>query len=395
MFPNMKNMMQYLLNICALLICMSSALQFPQTRRVSLTPKIESCTSTSFSSEGQEVERRRAAFSSGLAVLATICTVVSVQPDFSFAADTSTPAPTANVRTAVVVKDTRDSAAVSTDFKSILEKAAKKAGGGGKSGAAAAGVQVLTLMWLRTTMNYQYRNGGTTSEAIQKLYKEGGIPRLYQGLPFALVQGPLSRFGDTAANSGVLLLLDSLPATSGLPLVLKTAGGSVAAGLWRIILTPIDTLKTSLQVSGSEGIPILVSKVKSMGPSALFQGALATSAATAVGSFPWWATYNSLDANLAPAPPDAPLLSLGRAALLGICASTVSDCCSNSIRVVKTAKQTSPDNVTYRDALDTILAEGGLTALFTRGLQTRLLVNALQGGLFSVLWRYFESQRLG
>ena len=30
----------------------------------------------------------------------------------------------------------------------------------------------------------------------------GGIPRFYRGLLPALVQGPLSRFGDTAANTG-------------------------------------------------------------------------------------------------------------------------------------------------------------------------------------------------
>ena len=57
-------------------------------------------------------------------------------------------------------------------------------------------------MWLRTTINYQYRYGTTTGQALRTLYKEGGIPRFYRGLLPALVQGPLSRFGDTAANAG-------------------------------------------------------------------------------------------------------------------------------------------------------------------------------------------------
>ena len=51
------------------------------------------------------------------------------------------------------------------DTKAIFNKAAKKALGGGKAGAAAAVVQVLSLMWLRTAMNYQYRYGGTLGEA--------------------------------------------------------------------------------------------------------------------------------------------------------------------------------------------------------------------------------------
>ena len=73
----------------------------------------------------------------------------------------------------------------------------------------AAVAQVLLLMWLRTTMNYQYRHGTGAAETFRLLYAEGGVRRFYQGLPWALLQTPLTRFGDTAANSGVLLLLGS------------------------------------------------------------------------------------------------------------------------------------------------------------------------------------------
>lgn len=56
------------------------------------------------------------------------------------------------------------------------------------------------------------------------------------------------RFGDTAANVGVLALLESFESTRTLPLPVKSAAGSITAGLWRIALTPIDTYKTTLQV---------------------------------------------------------------------------------------------------------------------------------------------------
>jgi len=49
--------------------------------------------------------------------------------------------------------------------------------------------------------------------ALKTLYADGGIPRFYQGLLPALVQGPASRFGDTAANAGVITLLDSFAET--------------------------------------------------------------------------------------------------------------------------------------------------------------------------------------
>lgn len=71
-----------------------------------------------------------------------------------------------------------------TDFD--LVEALKKAGGGGLAGAAAMVVQVLTLMPLRTIMNYQYRYGGTIKGATKTLYEDGGFRRYYAGLAAAL-----------------------------------------------------------------------------------------------------------------------------------------------------------------------------------------------------------------
>lgn len=64
---------------------------------------------------------------------------------------------------------------------------------------------------------------------------------------FTACQGPLSRFGDTAANAGSLALLDSYEATKGLNVGLKTLVASTSAGLFRIFLMPIDACKTILQ----------------------------------------------------------------------------------------------------------------------------------------------------
>lgn len=59
------------------------------------------------------------------------------------------------------------------------------------------------------------------------------------------MQGPLSRFGDTAANTGILTLLDNLEATQNINVGFKTVAASVAAGAFRIFLMPIDTVKVS------------------------------------------------------------------------------------------------------------------------------------------------------
>lgn len=273
----------------------------------------------------------------------------------------------------------------------ILEKAAKRALGGGKAGASAAVIQICSLMWLRTAMNYQYRYGGTLFSSLKTLYEEDGINRLYQGLPFALIQGPFTRFGDTAANVGVLALLESIPETSTLPLPIKTFSGSICAGLWRIFLMPIDTSKTTMQVEGSKGLARLKHRVIENGPSPLYQGSIASAAATATGHFPWFLTYNFCNEKLFPdvSKEDDLLLFLVRNALLGLAASCISDCVSNSLRIVKVYKQ-STEELSYLKIVQNITEESGLSGLFLRGLKTRILTNALQGALFSVLWKYFQ-----
>jgi hypothetical protein len=71
------------------------------------------------------------------------------------------------------------------------------------------------------------------------------------------------------------------------------AGGISAAG-FRIILTPIDTLKTTLQVQGAGGATLLRQRIKTNGFGSLWWGAIATAAATFVGHYPWFATVSSL-----------------------------------------------------------------------------------------------------
>ena len=182
--------------------------------------------------------------------------------------------------------------------ENILQKSFNRAFRGGTAGATAMVLQVGSLMWLRTTMNYQYRHGVSTSVALRTLYSQGGIPRFYKGVVPALFQGPLSRFGDTAANAGVITLLDSYSSTKNLPVFIKTLCASFTAGLWRIFLMPVDTLKTTLQVNGKEGMSLLKGKIQQNGFRVMYFGSLASFSATYVGHFPWFFTYNYLNEKL-------------------------------------------------------------------------------------------------
>lgn len=159
-------------------------------------------------------------------------------------------------------------------FSEILKKAGKSGIGGGIPGAIAGVVQVLSLMWLRTINNYQCRYGSTFFQAIQRLYSQGGIPRFYRGLSFALIQAPLARFVSTASNDGVETLLSSFPSTQNWGPGRSTVIASIVVGVWRILLMPIDTCKTVLQVDSVDGFRGLMRKVKAGKIYVLYNGKL-------------------------------------------------------------------------------------------------------------------------
>jgi len=166
-----------------------------------------------------------------------------------------------------------------------------------------------------------------------------------------------------------------------------------------MMLMPIDTCKTVMQIEGSHGLSLLLDKVRNNGRvDLLYSGAVANAASAWIGHYPWFYTYNLLSKNEA-------LVRLitwntGRNALVGFVSSIVSDTVANFMRVIKTTKQSlgattsggSKGNnlaggASYRETIGLILAVDGWRGLFGRGLKTRILGNALQSILFTVVWR--------
>ena len=127
------------------------------------------------------------------------------------------------------------------------------------------------------------------------------------------------------------------------------------------------------------------------GVDVLWSGAAANFAANFVGNYPWYMTFNTLEGVWLPPAPEAGLLAkLIRHAMLGLAATCVSDCTSNSIRVLKTARQTSEVVVSYTEAAQQIVRQDGWAGIFGRGLGVRLLTNGIQASMFTVLWKMGE-----
>jgi len=269
----------------------------------------------------------------------------------------------------------------------ILTKAGKRGIGGGIPGAIAGVVQVFTLMWLRTVINYQCRYGTSFVQAFATLYRQGGLTRFYKGLPFAIIQAPLSRFISTAANDGVESLLSSLQSTKHWGAGRGTIVASLVVGIFRVILMPIDTCKTVLQVDSTEGFRNLMRKVRMGKIHVLYQGAVAQVISAVVAHYPWFYSYKTLSRN--PFVQTHFKNDLVRNGAIGFVSSIVSDLLVNVVRVIKTTKQAigSKHTVTYGETVAMILAADGWRGLFGRGLKTRIVVNALNSIIFTIVWR--------
>eukprot|EP01038_Epipyxis_sp_PR26KG_P011848 gene11848-15854_t len=281
----------------------------------------------------------------------------------------------------------------------VLIQAKNKAWRGGLYGAFAGMLQVVLMMWLRTIINYQYRYHVSFNQAIIELYNDGGILRFYKGISYALIQGPLSKFGSVAANEGSKILVESYVLNSQFNDIISSALGTILSMIWRIILLPIDTCKTVLQVSGTLGFKNLCDRVLHGHILDLFQGSFATISLVLFSHYPWFYTHNLLDKIIKKADNNREIIL--RSSFIGFTSSVVSDICSNVIRIIKTLKQsmvtdlstnTINSNVdaqvlSYQQLIITIYKNDGLTGLFGRGLSTRIIANGLQSIFFTVLWK--------
>jgi len=222
-------------------------------------------------------------------------------------------------------------------------------------------------------------------ETFQALYRDGGIPRFYKGFGFAVMQGPLAKFGSIASNEYSLLACKRFFPSN---MALVTATGSVLAAIWRLLLMPIDTCKTVAQVGGAPALHDLLSRAAGGDFGRLYRGGSATMLSTAIAHYPWFLTYNALQRLLPVPTPRA--RRVARDAFVGFAASTASDLVANPMRVLKTLKQSvgleRSETLTYSEALSLVMeGPGGLWSLFHRGLWARMVTNGVQSMIFTIL----------
>ena len=250
----------------------------------------------------------------------------------------------------------------------------------GLGGSFAMSTQITLFYWLKTTTTYQYKTGISTSDAFKYLYNTGGFRRFYNGCIPSLIMGTSCRFGDVISYK-------YLEKQNHLSQIQKSSLASLSSMVWRINLMPLDTLDHMLQAHGKKGIHIIKDKVKNQGPSVLYYGGLAWSVTNFVGYIGWFYTYSLMEKYNSNNKIDPNIYSV----IEGFTCTSISDIITNPIRVLKTYRQTSPDQITYYQTYKKIVNEFGLSSLLLRGLKTRIIMHGIQNSLFVILWKKFDS----
>ncbi len=170
--------------------------------------------------------------------------------------------------------------------------------------------------------------------------------------------------------------------------IFSTLLGGMFVSLWRAVLMPIDTCKTVAQVEGSVGLHNLITEVYKGHWYLLFEGTIATLLATFIGHYPWFFVHNYLESTLIK--PTQIYSQVLRHGFIGFISSAISDTTSNSLRVIKTVKQavaSESNSMTYFQVISQVYLEGGIAAIFGRGLGSRILSNGLQSVIFTIVWK--------
>ena len=251
-----------------------------------------------------------------------------------------------------------------------------------KAGTGTSLFQVTSLMWLKTTNNYQYRYGTSLYESMKLLYTSGGIPRFYRGFIPSLFVASTCRVGDFTAYYFANSFKD-------ISTVEKLIGISSVSCATRLLVIPVDTLDVMLQVEGKKGYRILYDKVKTTGIRSLYYGGGMWSLMKFTDSFIWFGTYDYLEQKF-PKDKNNPIITNINNGAKGIISSSISDIILNPMRSLKIYKQSTPESISYSQSVKNIVNTEGVSSLFLRGLKTRLITNSIQSAVFVILWKNIE-----
>lgn len=230
--------------------------------------------------------------------------------------------------------------------------------------ASACALQSSFLFWIKPVMKNQHVYGGSIKQTFTALRRDPDKFRFYRGFTPALLKSTIGRTSDISIYKYTQEHLNHNEQVA-------SVIGGVCSSFVKVIAMPLDTISNTFQVHGKNGYKELKGN--------LYRGMIAYGAIHSINSSLWLLNYSYFKKHR---PFETPNLNY---LYTGFACSFVSDLVINPLRVIKTNKQAFSSERNYSQIIK------DLNGAFYRGFSTRLVLNALNGSLFVLLWQNLEN----
>ena len=231
--------------------------------------------------------------------------------------------------------------------------------------ASACAMQSSLLFWIKPIMKNQHVYGGSISKTFTALKNDPDFFRFYRGFTPALLKSSLGRTSD-------ITIYKYVQKHYGQSKEIASLVGGISSSTVKVAIMPLDTISNTLQVHGKNGNKHLKGN--------LYRGTLAYGAIHSTNSSLWLLNYSYFKEH-------KPFLNDNLNHIYtGFTCSLISDLIINPLRVIKTNKQAFSNDKGYLEIIQR------LKGSFYRGFGLRLMLNALNGSLFVLLWQNMEQK---
>lgn len=229
-------------------------------------------------------------------------------------------------------------------------------------------IQSGALYWIKPIIKTQHVYGGDLLSSFNNLKnKSSSLSRFYCGFTPALLKSSIGRTADIS-------LYRTFENKYNLSQEKSSLLGGTLSTFVKVFIMPLDTISNVYQVHGDKG------KLHMKGN--LYRGLLAYGSIHCISSTTWLLSYSHLKNHNYFSNENLNLLSRG------FLCSLITDIIVNPIRVIKTNKQSFSTRQSYLTLIRDIYSNSG----FYRGFATRIIYNAVNGGLFVLFWRNLEKE---
>ena len=255
-----------------------------------------------------------------------------------------------------------------------------------------AGISNVYLTYpLRTVVKVQYVDGNDIIKTFKNILKNKSYRRFYSGINLTLVRVGLGRCCE--AGTYTYYKNNNMPIGTNNQKFNNVSEISIITSLLKLSLSPLDTISNSYQVNGYKlGKDYIKKKYNIYGIRSLYYGFTPNLGISFIGHYIWFSSYSYMDYYFQN---DKNVINNNilnkniKNGIIGFSSSVLSDLIVNPLRIIKTIKQSSKENLTYQEIIKNTFSNQ-IDKNILRGMYLRTFINAFNSSIYVILWKKIE-----